>query len=312
MLRLTPETFETLQSANNWKIRVGGAEANVLAGISLLGLDTQFISFLPDNPLGKKVYKELRKFGVGVKGVEFSPRGRMGLYFVDFLNSTNLAEVFYDRENSSFAISPLKEQYVSFVRDAKIFHFTGITPGLGVQCRNNLKMLLNAIPTSTEVSFDTNYRQKLWSPCEFKKFFEDIISYVNILFFKEEDFHYIFDEKIEDYDILSYLQKNYGAEKIYVLTQGEKGCSVRHRNHSFSRPSFPVGRVVDKLGTGDAFVAGFLYGYLVEKSLEKAAIWGNAMAAIKMNVFGDFPAFEKELVEHLVRLPKEAERLIKR
>ena len=157
-----------------------------------------------------------------------------------------------------------------------------------------MRNLLKLKPAGLVVSFDVNYRSKLWSPEECGKFMEEIMEYIDIMFIKEEDLQIIFEMESEDYEEkLTFLQSNYGKDKIYVLTAGEKGCFVLGDDVFIHQPSFAA-EAVDRIGAGDAFVAGFLYGYLGEKSLREAALWGNAMASLKMSVVGDMPIFDRQ------------------
>lgn len=300
LIRLTPERLKTFLKSDSWQVEVGGAEANVLAGCSILGLKTQLLGALPNNFLGRRVFQELRRFGVGVDCLELSGEGRMGLYFLELAHLREGAEVLYDRKDSTFSRFELKEKDFSLLSQSSLLHLTGITPPLSSICDINVRNLLRFKPSTLEVSFDVNYRSKLWSPEECRKFVEEVMGSIDIIFIKEEDLQIIFGLENEDYqEKLAFLQSNYGKDKIYVLTAGEKGCFVLSKDISIYQPSFAT-EAVDRIGAGDAFVAGFLYGYLCKKSLEEAALWGNAMASLKMSVAGDMPIFDRHFVEALV------------
>ncbi len=300
LIRLTPERFKTFLKSDSWQVEIGGAEANVLAGCSILGLKTQLLGALPDSFLGRRVAQELRRFGVGVDCVELSGEGRMGLYFLELAHLREGAEVLYDRKDSAFSHFELREEDFSLLSHSSLLHLTGITPPLSPTCDRNVRNLLKLKPATLVVSFDVNYRSKLWSPEECGKFIEEIMEYIDIMFIKEEDLQIIFEMESEDYEKkLTFLQSNYGKDKIYVLTAGEKGCFVLGDDIFIHQPSFAA-EAVDRIGAGDAFVAGFLYGYLGEKSLREAALWGNAMASLKMSVVGDMPIFDRNFVEALV------------
>lgn len=299
MLRITPERFKTFLSSSLWSVEVGGTEANVLVGLSLLGLKTEFVSFFPDNFLGQKALNEIRKYGVGVERVKLIPEGRMGIYFVEFHHKTRGIQVLYDRKNSSFSISSLSPEDLEFFKGAKLIHLTGVTPSLSPICRENVIKICESKGKSQKLSFDVNFRQKLWGREDCRKFLDEIMPYVDLLFIKMEDFNFLFYNEKNDEKILKYLQKEYGEDKVYILTQGEEGCSVLFKNDLLSRSAFPTD-IVDRIGAGDAFTAGFLYGYLIEKNLEDCALFGNAMASLKMGVFGDFPAFERRSLDQFL------------
>ncbi len=297
MIRITPQRFKTFVASNSWEVEIGGTEANVLVGLSILGFKTEFISSFPDNFLGYKALYELRKYGVGTERVKMTSEGRMGIYFVELHHKTRGIQVLYDRKNSSFSLTPLDEEDLNFIKNARLIHLTGVTPSLSDICRENVKKICNYKGKNQKLSFDVNYRQKLWNKEECRKFLDEIIPLADILFLKKEDFNILFDEKINEEDILFYLQRLYGEEKIYILTKGEEGCSVLFKSNIFSKSAFSTD-VVERIGAGDAFVTGFLYGYLEGRSLEESAELGNAMASLKMSVFGDFPSIDRRTLEH--------------
>ncbi|MDI3543255.1 MAG: 2-dehydro-3-deoxygluconokinase [Candidatus Atribacteria bacterium] len=300
LIRLTPERFKTFLKSNFWEVEIGGAEVNVLAGCSLLGLKTQLLGALPDNFLGQRVFQELRRFGIGTDYLKFLEEGRMGFYFLEFAHRIEGAEVIYDRRDSAFSYFELTEEDFSLLTQSSLLHLTGITPPLSSICNTNVRKLLMLKPASLKVSFDVNYRSKLWNPLDCRKFTDWAAEFIDIFFIKEEDFRVIFGLKIGNPEReLIFLQSNYGKDKVYVLTAGEKGCFVASKDFLVHQPSFPT-EIVDRIGAGDAFVAGFLYGYLKENNIERAALWGNAMAALKMGVVGDMPVFERCFVESLV------------
>ncbi len=239
LIRLTPERLKTFLKSDSWQVEVGGAEANVLAGCSILGLKTQLLGALPNNFLGRRVFQELRRFGVGVDCLELSGEGRMGLYFLELAHLREGAEVLYDRKDSTFSRFELKEKDFSLLSQSSLLHLTGITPPLSSICDINVRNLLRFKPATLEVSFDVNYRSKLWSPEECRKFVEEVMGSIDIIFIKEEDLQIIFGLENEDYqEKLAFLQSNYGKDKIYVLTAGEKGCFVLSKDISIYQPSF--------------------------------------------------------------------------
>jgi len=299
MLRFTPERYRTFLSSNTWNVEVGGTEANVLVALSLLGLKTEFISFFPDNFLGFKAISELKKYGVGVEKVRLIPEGRMGLYFVELHHRSKGIRVLYDRRDSSFSIGVLSDTDLEFIRKAKLIHLTGVTPSLSEVCKSNVIKICTSKKDSQILSFDINYRKKLWGEKECRRFLDIILPFVDILFVKKEDYNLLFEEENNEEKILYKLQKTYGKDKIYVLTQGEEGCSVLYKDEYFSQQAYNTD-VVDRIGAGDAFVAGFLYGYLKGKDLKNSAKYGSLLASIKMSIFGDFPALDRKTLLDLL------------
>lgn len=299
MLRFTPERYRTFLNSNTWNVEVGGTEANVLISLSLLGLRTEFISFFPDNFLGFKALGELKKYGVGVERVKLVSEGRMGIYFVELHHRSKGIRVLYDRKNSSFSFGILSDSDLEYIRKARLIHLTGVTPSLSDICKNNVIKICTSKKDSQKLSFDINYRKKLWSEKECKRFLDIILPFVDILFIKKEDYNLLFEEENNEERILSKLQKLYGKEKIYILTQGEEGCSILFKDEYIVQPAYNTD-VVDRIGAGDAFVAGFLYGYLSGKSLQDSAKYGSILASVKMSVFGDFPALDTSTLQSLL------------
>lgn len=299
MLRFTPERYRTFLSSNTWNVEIGGTEANVLISLSLLGLKTEFISFFPDNFLGFKALGELKKYGVGVEKVKLVSEGRMGIYFVELHHRSKGIRVLYDRKNSSFSFGVLSDSDLEYIRKGRLIHLTGVTPSLSDVCKNNVIKICTSKKDSQKLSFDINYRKKLWSERECKRFLDIIIPFVDILFIKKEDYNLLFEEENNEEKILNKLQKLYGKEKIYVLTQGEEGCSILYRDDYVTQPAYSTD-VVDRIGAGDAFVAGFLYGYLSGRSLKESAKYGNILASVKMSIFGDFPALDTLTLQNLL------------
>lgn len=297
MIRITPERFRTFVTSNIWEVEIGGTEANVLIGLSILGLKTSFISCFPDNFLGYKALYEMRKYGVGIERVRMVSEGRMGIYFVELHHKTKGIQVLYDRKNSSFSLTPLNEEDLNYIKKARLIHLTGVTPSLSDVCKENVKKICNYKEKDQKLSFDVNYRQKLWSKEECRKFIDEVIPLVDLLFIKKEDFNILFNNEKNEENILLYLQKLYGEDKIYILTRGEEGCSVLSKNEIFSKSAFSTD-IVDRIGAGDAFVAGFLYGYLTGKNLQESAELGNAMASLKMSLLGDFPSLDRRTLMH--------------
>lgn len=299
MLRFTPERYRTFLNSNTWNVEVGGTEANVLISLSLLGLKTEFISFFPDNFLGFKALGELKKYGVGVEKVKLVSEGRMGIYFVELHHRSKGIRVLYDRKNSSFSFGVLSDSDLEYIRKARLIHLTGVTPSLSDICKNNVIKICTSKKDSQKLSFDINYRKKLWSEKECRRFLDIILPFVDILFIKKEDYNLLFEGENNEEKILNKLQKVYGKEKVYVLTQGEEGCSILYKDEYINQPAYGTD-VVDRIGAGDAFVAGFLYGYLLGRSLQESAKYGNILASVKMSIFGDFPALDTLTLQSLL------------
>jgi len=299
MLRFTPERFRTFVASNSWNVEVGGTEANVLINLSLLGVSTSFITFFPDNFLGYKAYCELRKYGVGVEKTRLVSYGRMGMYFVEFHHRSFGIQVIYDRKDSAFSLTPLSEEDLEYFRRAKLIHLTGITPSLSDVCRDNQIKILKSKGGNQKISFDVNFRKKLWEEEDFKRYLKEVMDYIDILFIKKEDYNILFSNEEDEEKILHNLQKDFGEEKIFVLTKGEEGATAIYKGEMCSVSSYNTD-IVDRIGAGDAFTAGFLYGYLNNKDLKECVDLGNILASVKMSVFGDFISVDRRTLEQFL------------
>ena len=166
MIRLSPPHFERLEQANSLDVRVGGGELNVAVGVSRLGLRSTWVSRLPKNPLGKLMENRARQAGVDTSNLVWSADGRMGLYFLEFGAAPRASSVLYDRANSAIsAVKPGEIDWEKVFQGAKWFHTSGITPALSDSAAAvTLEALKAAKRAGATVSYDLNYRGKLWTP----------------------------------------------------------------------------------------------------------------------------------------------------
>ncbi|HDN62989.1 MAG TPA: sugar kinase [Candidatus Bathyarchaeota archaeon] len=297
MLMLTPPRFHLIENCENFRVMIGGSEANVAIGLQRLGVRSGWISKVVDNALGRRIVNEIRGYGVDVSRVVWTDKGRVGLFFVEFGVEPRPSKTIYDRAGS--AVTTLKPEEVDweYVKQAKILHQTGITPALSEVCE---KLTLKAAEKAREMglknSFDVNYRSLLWKPEEMRKTLSRILPYVDVLISTLRDAHLLIEDEPSPEDTAARLKKEYGSE-VVVITLGEKG-SLALSDRVYHGRSYRL-KEVNRLGTGDAFDAGFIYGYLkgsVQVGLEYAA----AMAALKFTVPQNIPLITREDVENLI------------
>ena len=165
MLRLAPPDFERLEQASNLKVSVGGSELTVAAGVARLGLPTGWVSRLPANALGRMAQNKAREFGVDTRHVVWTKRDRMGIYFVEYGASPRASGVLYDRSHSAIShIQPDEVDWAEVFKGARWFHTSGITPALSEEASAVTHRALRAAKAAgLTVSYDLNYRAKLWS-----------------------------------------------------------------------------------------------------------------------------------------------------
>ncbi|TMI83661.1 MAG: sugar kinase [Bacillati bacterium ANGP1] len=165
LIRLAPQNSDTLESAAALTVHVGGAEANVCASLAHLGIPTAWISRLPANPLGRRIAATIRGFGVNVDGVLWAPDGRVGLMLVQPEAGPRASEVVYYRRDSAFASIDPDEVAWNLLDGARVVHLTGITPALGPNASRLVeRAIAEARRRRVRISFDVNYRAKLWDP----------------------------------------------------------------------------------------------------------------------------------------------------
>ncbi|HDG61904.1 MAG TPA: sugar kinase [Thermotoga sp.] len=301
MLRLSPPQGRSFLNTKELMMEFGGAEANVLIGASIFGLKTKFITAFPANELGLRAKMEIEKYGVDCSAIKLIDKGRMGIYFVKYTGRRGI-DVIYDRKNSSINFLDVKDIDFNDFEESKIVHLTGITPGLSQNARSIFLKIIKVCKGKTIICFDVNFRKKIWDVSTFKGFLENhVLRNVSILFISKNDLKEIFS--LEDTpDSLKEFHRIYGTETI-VCTLGSEGALVFSEGTVEKIEAYRLdeGNIVDRLGSGDAFVAGFIYGFLRLKNPFKAAQIGNAMAVVKLMNYGDFPSFTKKDVERILK-----------
>jgi len=324
MIRLSPPHFERFEQANSLDVRVGGGELNVAVGVSRLGLRSTWVSRLPKNPLGKLMKNRVRQAGVDTSNLVWSADGRMGLYFLEFGAAPRASSVLYDRAQSAIsAVKPGEIDWEKVFQGAKWFHTSGITPALSDSAAAvTLEALKAAKRAGATVSYDLNYRGKLWTPDKAQAIQEPMMEYVDVLMTTEEDTKVVFkitasgdaDDKSfaqvssETYkDVARRLQEKFKFKAV-AITLRENPLVWRN---TWTAVAYADGRyfddvkyeleIVDRLGGGDSFSAGFIYGCLTKKSYADAVRYGNAFSALKHSIPGDFNWATLQEVENLLK-----------
>jgi 2-dehydro-3-deoxygluconokinase len=307
MIRLSAPDTQRLEQATSMDLHVGGSESNVAVAVKRLGLDTAFVTRLTENPLGRMVANKIREHGVDVSGIEWTDQDRVGKYFLEFGANPRPSSVIYDRANS--AISNVKEGTInwdSIFSDARLFHTSGITPALSKSAEAVTEEAMKAAKTAgLEVSVDLNYRSKLWSQAEAKKCMTRLMDYTDILVTTEEDTERVFDITGESYEeVAKKLADEFGFDVVAITLRD----NISMWRNDWTAIAYEDGKIyddmtyklelVDRVGGGDSFTAGFLYGYLTGGT-EKGVKYGNATSAIKQTNPGDMNWCTHEEVESL-------------
>ena len=310
MLRLSPPDFMRFENTVSYNANAGGAEMNVAVACARLGLKSAYVTKLGDNSVGHFIRNKAREHGVDTSHILWDPDSRCGIYFVEFGAAPRTNRVIYDRKQSAISrITPGEVPWEDILKGTKLFHTSGITPALSESCaRATEEVLKTAKEQGCKVSYDVNYRGKLWTTDEARKFTEPASKYIDILITTEEDTKVVYGIEGNDYEeVAQKLTDKFGFETV-VITLRETP-SVWHNKWSvfafsdgkvYKSPTYDI-EVVDRLGGGDSCSAGFIYGYLKLKDLQKAVEFGSAFSALKHSVPGDLAFVYREEVEKLIK-----------
>ena len=310
MLRLSPPDFMRFENTVSYNANAGGAEMNVAVACARLGLKSAYVTKLGDNSVGHFIRNKAREHGVDTSHILWDPDSRCGIYFVEFGAAPRTNRVIYDRKQSAISrITPGEVPWEDILKGTKLFHTSGITPALSESCaRATEEVLKTAKEQGCKVSYDVNYRGKLWTTDAARKFTEPASKYIDILITTEEDTKVVYGIEGNDYEeVAQKLTDKFGFETV-VITLRETP-SVWHNKWSvfafsdgkvYKSPTYDI-EVVDRLGGGDSCSAGFIYGYLKLKDLQKAVEFGSAFSALKHSVPGDLAFVYREEVEKLIK-----------
>lgn len=312
MIRLSPAAHQRLEQATHLEVAVGGAELSVAAGAARLGLKSAWISRLPSNPLGRMVANKGREFGVDVSRVIWAENERAGLYFVEYGASPRPTRVFYDRKESAFArIQPGMVDWDVILQDARILHVGGITPALSPSAAEVQKEALQAArKTGCQVCYDLNYRAMLWSLEEARAAQIPLMEYVDILVTSLPDQPHV-KELISGLsgenpaDVARQLANRFSFKAVLVTLRSTPSVTrTNWTSLAFVNGDLITDRTyeveaVDRLGGGDACVAGFLTGYL-EGNPAHGLRLGNAFSALTQTSPTDWPWSTRQEAEALI------------
>jgi 2-dehydro-3-deoxygluconokinase len=287
MIRLTAEAGTRLEEAGSLSVTIGGTESNVAVALSRLGRRAAWLSALPDNPLGHRIAGELRRHAVVTEHILWTA-GRVGVYFMEPGAAPRPTRVHYDRADSAIARIDPDAIDPSIVTDASVLHLTGITPALSAGTASACLRLADAAEQAgVPISFDVNYRARLWTPEQAAVGIQPLLERTTLLFCGAGDAATIWGLTGEPATVAQALLDRSRAETV-VVTLGERGSLALTRDgHHYEQPAIPV-EPVDAVGAGDAFAAGFLHRWLDDRAGIPAALHSAAtLAAIKMTIYGD-------------------------
>jgi 2-dehydro-3-deoxygluconokinase len=298
MLRLSVQPGERLEAAHQLDLRPGGAESNVVALLARLGLKTAWCGALPDSALGRLAANHLRMAGVNLEGIVWCTHGRMGLYFVEFAVPPRATQVIYDRADSCAARMTREQMHWHHLLDTRLLHLTGITPALSGECANlTEEAIRRAQAAGVTVSFDVNYRARLWRAPNAAQTISRLIDGVDLLFCSRTDAERLFAIDDPPEDAVRRLTDRANAA-ITVMSIGAEGV-VAWDGASLHRQAAVETTVIDRPGAGDALAAGVLFGWL-QGDLGLGLRYGVTLAALALSQIGDIVITNREEVENLL------------
>ena len=320
MMRLaTPGRLRFGQAAQ-FDVTYGGGEANVAVSLANFGLDAAFVSKLPQNPFGDAAVQTLRGLGVDTSAIL---RGgeRIGVYFLETGASQRGSVVVYDRAGSAISqIRPGELDWPAIFKDASWFHFTGITPALGPNVADVTREALEAAKSAgLTVSCDMNYRKKLWTPAQAQATMSGLMEFVDVAIGNEEDAEKVFGVQAEGVDVTAgqlagaayesvarTLAERFDLKSVAITLResrsaDENGWSAMllHENQVYSSRAYDI-QIVDRVGGGDAFAGGLIYGLATEMGAQAALEFAVAASCLKHSIVGDLNLVSRGEVEALV------------
>lgn len=298
MLRLSVPAGMRLEMASQLDVRPGGAESNVAALLARLGRRTAWGGALPDSPLGRLAANQLRMAGVDLGGVHWCDGARMGLYFVEFATAPRPTQVIYDRAASCAAqMTPAHVNWAHLL-DTRLLHLTGITPALSAECHAIVTAALaKARAAGVAVSFDVNYRAKLWPAAQAATALEPLLAGVDVLFCSRGDAERLFDLRDAPEEAVVELARRTGAV-MTVMTIGAEGVLAWDGVTLHRQPALPTS-IIDRPGAGDALAAGVLHGWLAG-DIAQGLRYGVTLAALALSQYGDMVVTTPAEVEQLL------------
>jgi 2-dehydro-3-deoxygluconokinase len=319
LLRLAAPHSELLLQTKTFVGHIGGAEANVAVALAQWGHSATVVSVLPDNGLGHAAAGELRRFGVRTELVQFRP-GRMGLYFLTVGAGQRPSEVLYDREGSAFALAPPELiDWSAVLSQVSWLHISGITPAVGPQAAEAaLRAVRAARSLGVAVSFDCNYRAKLWERWhgDARPILRELVDQADLLFAEQRDISLILGHSFDGVPAADQFEAAgklafetfRNLKRIATTVRAQRSVddhdlsgALLSRDGLRKTRTYSIGRIIDRIGSGDAFAAGILHGVRTQMDDQDSVDFGVAAAVLKHSIHGDFNLVSIAEVQNLLR-----------
>lgn len=322
MLRLSPQDNERITRGDSFSKQVGGAEMNAITGTAMLGLRCGIISKLPANDLGTYVKNRVRQCGVSDDYLVYDEDkdARLGVYYYENGAYPRKPRIVYDRKNTSVNKIDVSDFSEELYKSARCFHTSGITLALSSQCRKTaIEMMKRFKEQGTLISFDVNFRGNLWTGDEARECIEAILPYVDIFFCSEDTARLTF---LKEGDVKR-IMKSFTQEYPISIVASTRRIVHSPKRHTFGSVIYSAAEdkfyeeapyadieVVDRIGSGDAYISGVLYGLLAhEGEYQRALEYGNATGALKNTIPGDLLSTDLKEIDGIIREHKSTGRI---
>ena len=319
MLRLSTPGNQKYIQATQFDINYGGGEANVAVSLANYGHDAEFVTKVPENPIGACAVAALRKYGVETKHIA-KGGDRLGIYFLETGASMRPSNVTYDRANSSIATASISDfDFDEIFEGADWFHWSGITPAISDKAAELTRLACEAAKRhGVTVSVDLNFRKKLWTKEKAQSIMKPLMQFVDVCIGNEEDAELCLGFKpdadveaghtdAEGYKgIFQQMMKEFGFK--YVVSTLRESFSATHNGWKamiyngeefYTSKRYDIDPIIDRVGGGDSFSGGIIHGLMTKPNQGEALEFAVAASALKHTINGDFNLVSVEEVEAL-------------
>ena len=324
MMRLSTPGFLRIKQTSELEVSYAGGEANVAVSLANYGMDASFVTRIPNNDIGEAVLRNLRAYNVDTSNIVYGGK-RLGIYFVEAGAVSRASKVIYDREDSAIAeIEPGTIDWEKVFDGVDWFHWTGITPAISenaaIVCK---EALIAASDLGITISTDLNYRNKLWNYGKSaSEVMEELVPYCDVILGNEEDTEKVFGIHPKGLDVTKgnvsadtyqsvteqMVAKFPKAKKVIITLRGS--ISASHNSWAgvlwdgkqlYKSPTYQITHIVDRVGGGDSFMGGLIYGLLTYPNDDQKALnFATAASCLKHTIKGDFNQVTIEEVEKLM------------
>ena len=309
MMRLSTKRHERIVQAREFDVIYSGAEANLGVALAAFGMESFMVSSVPDNAVGQACLNYMRQFGLNLDHVRKNGH-RLGIYFVETGAAQRPSTFLYNRKGSSITeLRPGDIDWDGIFEGKHWFHFTGITPALAESVAAiTTEACVAAKKKGVTISCDLNFRRKLWSPEKARKIMTGLMEYIDVLFTNEEEAEMVFGIAARGTDVKGGMISARGYEDValqlhdrfhasYVSISLRESLSATANNWSgmlydgkrfYTSRKYHMDYIVDRIGGGDAYASGIIYGLLTGQGLQESVEFATATSCLKHTIHGDF------------------------